>query len=90
MKHQITLAVSGHKVSAIKMPNIIVGNVYLEDLATLKFILKTINKNNHPPPPPPKKKKNDIGRNGYCSRDIYLLSVKISRSVISRTVILKC
>lgn len=45
MKHRIILAVSGRKVSVIKMPSIIVGNVYVEDLATLKFILKTINKN---------------------------------------------
>ena len=70
------------------MPNIVVGIVYLEDLATLKFILKKLIRTIPPPPPP--KKKNDIGRNGYCSRDIYLLSVKISRSVISRIVILKC
>ena len=30
-----------------------------------------------------------IGRNGYCSQDIYLQSVKISRSVISPIAILK-
>ena len=31
-----------------------------------------------------------IGRNGHCSRDTYLQSVKASRSVISLIVILKC
>ena len=54
------------------MPNIVVGIVYLEDLATLKFILKKLIRTNSPPPP---KKKNDIGRNGYCSRDIYFSTV---------------
>ena len=44
MKHQIILAVSGHQVSAMKTPNIIVENFYLEDLATLKLISKAIYK----------------------------------------------
>ena len=45
MKHQIISAVSGHQVSAMKTPNIIVENFYLEDLATLKLISKAIYKN---------------------------------------------
>ena len=38
------------------MPNIIVGIVYLEDLATLKFILKKLIRTNSPPPPKKKKR----------------------------------
>ena len=38
------------------MPNIVVGIVYLEDLATLKFILKKLIRTNSPPPPKKKKR----------------------------------
>ena len=49
IKQQIILAVSDHKVSAIKRPKIIVENVYLEYIATLKLIFKTSKKNKQPP-----------------------------------------
>ena len=70
------------------MPNIVVGIVYLEDLATLKFILKKLIRTNSPPPP---QKKTTSGEMAIVLGTFTsVLSVKISRSVISRIVILKC
>ena len=63
------------------MPNIVVGIVYLEDLATLKFILKKLIRTNSPPPPKKKTPSGEmaivLGTFTYCQLKFRGLSYRV-------------